>query len=224
MKNAILFFFGLLLSTYSLAQLKGGTVFLKGGYMYAPGAGKELTGLQNEIDGFTDNFSLLGVEAMYRKGPWIAGLETAFGAQKARTKDIQSLKPYTGAAHIQVGYIVWEGQEYWLYPSAAIGVSMHNLSVREKNLGKTSKIDNIVQYAPSVSFGFNGDFLTTRESRDQKSAGGLVLGYRIGYRFSLSNADWKNEDGNVIETGSNYRNNAFYFSLVVGLGFYKNAR
>jgi hypothetical protein len=224
MRNAILSVIGLLLSTCGLAQVNGGAVFVRGGYIYAPSAGKELTGLQNQTDGFTNNFSLLGIEGVYRKNKWLTGFETSFGTQKARTKDIHALKPYTGAAHIRVGYIACEGKEYWLYPSAGMGVSMHNLSVREKILNKTSKIDNIIQYAPSVDLALNGDFLTTKESKDQKSAGGLILGFRMGYRFSLNDASWRNEEGDKIETNSHYRNNAYYVSLVVGFGLYKNAR
>ena len=197
---------------------------IKSGYLYARGAGKELSSLQDQTDAFTDNFSLLGLEAVYRSNKWITGFETSFGAQKARTKDIRSFKPYTGAAHAQLGYIICEQKEYWLYPSAGVGVSMHNLSVRERILNKTTKIDNIVQYAPSVNVSFNGDVLTTKESNHQKSAGGLILGFRMGYRFSLKDATWKNEDSNVIENSSHYRNNGYYISLVAGLGFYKSAR
>ena len=224
MRNTLLSIAGLLLSTCILAQINGGAVFIRGGYTYAPGAGKELTALQDQIEGFTDNFSLLGVEGVYRKKKWLTGFEASFGAQKERTKDINSLKPYTGAAHIRVGYVVCEGKEYWLYPSTGMGVSTHNLSVRETILNKTSKIDNIIQYAPSVDLGFNGDFLTTKESRDQKSAGGFMLGFRIGYRFSLGDATWKNEEGDKIETSSTYKNNAYYLSLIAGFGMFKDKR
>jgi hypothetical protein len=212
------------LSNIVVAQTVGGAFLIKSGYMFAPGAGKELSSLQDQTDAFTDNFSLLGLEGVYRKNKWITGFETSFGAQKARAKDVRSFKPYTGAVHAQLGYIVWEQKEYWLYPSAGLGVSMHNLSVREKVLNKTTKIDNIVQYAPSVNFAFNGDLLTTKESKHQKSAGGLILGFRMGYRFSVKDAAWKNEDRNVIENNTNYRNNVYYISLVAGFGLYKNAR
>ena len=195
---------------------------MRGGYTYAPGAGKELTALQDQIEGFTDNFSLLGVEGVYRKKKWLTGLEASFGAQKARTIDTHSLKPYSGAAHIRVGYAVCEGKEYWLYPSVGLGVSTHNLSVREKNLNKTKKIDNIIQHAPSIDLGFNGDFITTKESANQKSAGGFMLGFRIGYRFSLRDANWKNDEGDEIKTTSTYRNNAYYLSLIAGFGMFKN--
>jgi len=100
----------------------------------------------------------------------------------------------------------------------------HNGRIGQCKYGQNDKIDNIIQYAPSVDLGLNGDFLTTKESRDQKSAGGFMLGFRIGYRFSLGDATWKNEEGDKIETSSTYRNNAYYLSLIAGFGMFKDKR
>lgn len=213
-----------MLAISSTAQMKGSAIFLKGGYINARGAGKELRSIQNNNESFTDNFLILGLEVDYRKDSWIAGVESSIGAQKAKTVDIQSLKPFTGAAHIQFGYIIWEGKEYWFYPTVGFGVSRHNLTLKEKIYGKKTKIDNFNSYAPSVSIGFNGDLLTTKETKDQTTSAGLVLGYRIGYRFSLKDASWKNEERQIIRQNSSYRNDAFYLSLVVGFGAYKNTR
>ena len=51
-----------------------------------------------------------------------------------------------------------------------------------------------------------------------------MLGFRIGYRFSLGDATWKNEEGDKIETSSTYRNNAYYLSLIAGFGMFKDKR
>ena len=91
------------------AQTKGGAVLFKGGYTYCPGAKKSFEQLStNGIHGFTDNFSLLGLEGIYRLNNWSLAIETSMGTQKSRSENNYILKPFTGAGHGSVGYIFYE--------------------------------------------------------------------------------------------------------------------
>jgi hypothetical protein len=213
---------GLIVSVSSNAQTKGTAVVLRGGYAHTRGAEELYTNLTGEaVTGFKDNFSLLGIEVYHRRNKWVTALEATAGAQKARPNGIYSLKPYNSAAHARLGYIVYEGKEWWLYPSAGIGASRISLSEREKILGKTSKIDDVHLNSPSFNFGLNLDFLTTKETKEQKRAGGLILGLRAGYRFSPKNSTWENSDG-VRQYEAGFRNNSYYATLVTGGGLFKS--
>jgi hypothetical protein len=215
---------GLIISVSSNAQTKGSAVVLRVGYAHTRGAEKLYTNLTGEaITGFKDNFSLLGIEIYHRRNKWVAALEATAGAQKARPNGIYSLKPYNNAAHARIGYVVYEGKEWWFYPSAGIGVSMISLSQREKLLGKTTKIDDVHLYSPSFDFGLNLDLQTTKERSQQKRTGGLVLGIRAGYRFSIESSAWRNRSGERLNAAK-FRNNSYYLTLVAGGGLFCNTR
>ena len=213
----------LAVSIPAFAQTEGTAIFLKGGYMYAPGAENAFTRISsNGIKGFTNHFSLQGAEGIYRTDKAVLGFEISVGTQKAKTKEIHSLKPYIGAGHLRAGYILFERNEWWMYPSLGAGVSVHNLSVRETlTEDKVSKIDNLTSYSPSIDFGFNGELLTTKENGNQKNVGGLILGFRVGYRLSFGNTEWKNNDGATVLKNYSYKNDIFYAALIAGLGMFK---
>lgn len=206
-----------------MAQSKGIAVFLRGGYIYAHDAKEVLNKIAPyEISGFTNNFALLGIEGYYRNNKWIFGLEASMGAQKDYSKDKYQAEPYVGAGHARVGYIVYEGKQFWVYPSVGGGASVTSLSVKEKILNKTGKIMNLNLYSPSFDLGINGDLLTARETKQQKRSGGLVLGFRVGYRFSPANDNWKDDKGDELGDMPSYRNNAFYITLIAAGGYFKN--
>ena len=205
------------------AQTKGIAVFLRGGYTYAPGAKKILAEIAPyEISGFTSNFTLLGLEGYYRTNKWIMGLEGTVGTQADYSKDQYHAQPYIGAAHFRLGSILYEGKQWWLYPSVGAGTSVTTLSVNEKLINKSGKIMNLNLYSPSFDLGINADLLTSKESRQQKKAGGLIIGFRAGYRFSPESDNWKDDKGNKITNLPSYRNNAFYITLIAAGGYFIN--
>ena len=211
---------GVIISFASNAQTKGSAIVMRGGYGHSRGTEKLYTDLsEGAVTKFTNRFSLLGIEFYHKRDKWVASAEATGGTQKARPSGMHSLKPYNGAGHIRLGYILYEGKEWWFYPSAGIGASMISLSEREKLSGKISKIDDVHMYTPSFDFGLNMDLLTTKETKNQKRAGGLVLGLRTGYRFSTKSNNWRNSDGAHLNE-SGFRNNEYYLILVVGGGFF----
>src|SRR5215203_6224961 len=91
------------------AQTKGIAVLLRGGYTYAPGAKKILADItQYEILGFTNNFTLAGIEGYYRTGKWIMGMEGSMGIQEKYSKEQYQAQPYIGAAHLRFASILCE--------------------------------------------------------------------------------------------------------------------
>jgi hypothetical protein len=216
----LILLYGLFIFLSSDAQTKGTAVVVRGGYGYTRGAQKLYTDLtEGSITSFTNNFSLLGAEVYHRREKWIASIEATAGAQKAKPNGIYSLKPYNGSTHFRIGCILYEGKEWWFYPSIGIGASVISLSQREKILGKTTKIDDVHLYSSSFDFGLNVDLLTAKESRQQKRAGGLVLGLRTGYRFSPERNNWRNNSGEQ-QDETPFRNNSYYLTLVAGGGFF----
>ena len=61
-----------------------------------------------------------------------------------------------------------------------------------------------------------------KETKEQKRSGGLILGFRIAYRFSPANDNWKDDKGNELSDMPSYRNNAFYITLIAAGGYFKN--
>src|SRR5688500_16554756 len=63
-------------------QTKGIALFLRDGYTYAPGAKQvphQIT--PHMITGFSNDFTILGLEGYYRQNKWIIGLEGTMGVQ-----------------------------------------------------------------------------------------------------------------------------------------------
>ena len=224
MKKMILVLLILVVCIFNaIAQTKGIAVFLRGGYIYAHDAKNIFTQITPyEISGFTNNFALLGIEGYYRKNKWIIGLEGSMGAQKDYSKDKYQAEPYVGAGHVRFGHIIYEGRQYWVYPSFGTGASVTTLSVKEKLLNKTGKIMNLSLYSPSFDLCINGDLLPAKETKEQKRSGGLILGFRAGYRFSLESDNWKDDKGNKQNNMPPYRNNAFYVTLIAAGGYFVN--
>ena len=77
-------------------------------------------------------------------------------------------------------------------------------------------------FSPSFDLGLNGDVLSAKESKKQKQAGGLIIGFRAGYRFSPKSDNWKDDKGNKITNFPSYRNNAFYITLIAAGGYFIN--
>ena len=73
---------------HTSAQTKGIAVFLRGGYTYAPGAKKILAEIAPfELSGFTNNFTLMGLEGYYRNVNLLLGIEGTIGTQAKYSKD-----------------------------------------------------------------------------------------------------------------------------------------
>ena len=205
------------------AQTKGIAFFLRGGYTYASDAKKILAEIAPyEITGFTNNFTLMGVEGYYRSDKWIIGVEGTLGTQGKYSQDNYQAQPYIGGAHLRLGSIIYEGKQTWLYPSFGAGTSVTTLSVDEKTSDKSGRIISLNLFSPSFDLGINADVLTTKESKKQEKAGGLIIGFRAGYRFSPESDNWKDDRGNKITNLPSYRNNAVYITLIAAGGYFIN--
>ena len=204
-------------------QTKGIGVFLRGGYTYAPDAENILAEIAPyDITGFTNNFFLMGLEGYYRHGKLIMGLEGTLGTQEKYSKDKYQAQAYVGAAHLRFGAIIHETNQAWFYPSFGAGTSVTTLSIDEKISGNSNQLMNLNLFTPSFDLGFNADVLTTKESKKQKKAGGLVIGFRTGYRFSPQSDNWKDDKGNKMTNYPSYHNNAFYVTLIAAGGYFIN--
>ena len=71
-------------------------------------------------------------------------------------------------------------------------------------------------------FGLEASMGAQKETKEQKRSGGLILGFRIAYRFSPANDNWKDDKGNELSDMPSYRNNVFYITLIAAGGYFKN--
>jgi hypothetical protein len=102
------------------------------------------------------------------------------------------------------------------------GSSVTSISRNEEAPDKAGEIMKFCLRSPSLDLGVNADILTTKDSKNQKHTGGLMIGLRAGYRFSTLHNNWKDEKGDRIDNQPSQRNNSFYITVVAGVGYFQN--
>jgi hypothetical protein len=201
-------------------KIKGVTGFLKLGYTMAPGSADTFDKIAPEgVTGYTNHFIALGADGYYRTGNIILGLDGLVGIQGERSKGSWDTEPFVGSGHAKFGWILQEGEQFWLYPSFGAGTSFMILNAHNK-VGELKTMQDRVLFSPSFDLGFNGDFIVTSPPGDRNKYGALLLGMRIGYRASFRNNNWVDQDGDEFEYNPYYSNNAFYVTITIGGGWF----
>lgn len=72
-------------------------------------------------------------------------------------------------------------------------------------------------YNPSFDIGFKADYVVNKII-DQDSYGALLFGLRTGYRFSINNSIWRDNDGNKLSNMPSYGYKGFYIMVTIGGG------
>jgi hypothetical protein len=207
-------------NTVSAQRVRGGAGFFKGGYSYAPGSGNTFNKIAPAgINGFTNNYALIGGEGYYKGKNIVLSLEGTVAAQKDRAAGNVHAENFVYAGHLRLGFIVSESKNCWIYPSIGSGTAAIALNTYTKasSSEKAQNLENKILVSPSFDIGLNADYILSRVP-DKKAYGALLMGLRTGYRFSFRNDNWRNGDWDKLNGLPAYANNGFYVTVAIGGG------
>jgi hypothetical protein len=207
------------------AQIKGGAVFFKTGYLNARGSSTILGKINPEgATDFTNHYTLTGIEAYYRSGKFIITWEGYSAQQTYYSLGANyCIEPFIGITQFKLGRVIKENKQSWLYPSVGIGTSAFFLYPYGQVNEKGSNLQKLTLVTPSIDVGINEDIFLTRINPAEKKYGGMLLALRAGYRFSFASNAWRDNNWNKVYNMPSYFNNGFYLTVGIGGGsFTKN--
>jgi hypothetical protein len=198
-------------------DINGIAVFSKMGYTSLSRSASSLDKIAPPCSGFSHNFIAFGGEGYYRRNKIIIALDANIGFQKAKSSCIERAEVFSGAAYARLGRIIAEKKHYWIYPSIGAGVAA--VDVNTYGNDEAPNLKNKLHYSPSFDIGFNADFIM-RKIPDQEDFGTMLIGLRTGYRASIKNKTWRDNNNNRLSNMPSYRQNEFYIMLTIGSGVF----
>lgn len=200
-------------------ELKGLSGTFNFGLVSAPNA----TGLLNAtaprgLNNFQELFWGFGGDVYYRSGRRITGLDGFIATQYWHNMGAINANAYTGGLHAKLGWIVIEGDQYWIYPTLGIGMDL--LSLRINNQAYADPIGDINYnlYTPTLDLALNTDYMVAKRLNEDKAWGSRTLGLRAGYSISPENARWKTADRENSAKYLPYAHRLLYLKVTVGMG------
>jgi hypothetical protein len=122
------------------------------------------------------------------------------------------------SAHYRAGYILFANDKRWVYPSIGSGPTFIFFRSYRKENGNYLDRKSYNLLNPSIDFGINGDYVFPRFSSERRNPDRFIVGFRTGYIWSFTKNRWRDDDWNPIPGTSSFRNNSYYFTIVVGQG------
>ena len=172
---------------------------------------------------FNDPTLSLGFESYYAaKGKFLLGMEFQLFWQEATNSTyVQKLNGYWGFANLGYSLFSKSVDGFHIYPIFGLGVSRNRLRLTERAV---LDFDDIVTDPQHESFLTKWDFLlqaalgadfTISFSEAETGGGGLMLGIRAGYQFSVTDSSW-NMSSLDISGDPGLKMSGFYLRFVIG--------
>ena len=220
MKNIIL-----LLISFSLIQslngqkIYGYAGFVKAGYSYTPGLTTVLNRFAaTDYSVSTNNLQIIGIESYVRLDHFIIDMEGTVSAHQTKRYENTFAAPFMMNANVNLGKVIKEKSNYWMYPSLGVGPSATIITILKKQDGQTEIEENYFLLTPAIDLGFNADFIIPRILSTDQSKGRIILGIRIGYQASFNNHTWRNDRLQVLKSMPSISNNVYYIHAAIGEG------
>lgn len=215
MKNTIIPLVMIILFTSGLhaQQIAGIAIFSKIGYTSGPSS--TLNKIVQPGSGFSNNFITYGAEGYFRVNKIVVALEANMGLQKAKSTCIERAAVSSGVAYARLGWVVAEKKHYWIYPSIGPGIAAVDIITYVND--EAAKLKNKLHYSPSFDMGFNADFII-RKIPDRADFATMLIGLRSGYRVSIRNKGWRDNNNNKLSNMPSYGQNEFYITATIGIG------
>jgi len=206
--------------TVSKAQSKGFAGFFTIGYENVSGVKSELQPMMPGMHTLKNSFYGIGGEGYWKEGKLILGAKGGIHAHGVVTDEQKYGELFTGSALLKGGYVVYENNNFFIYPSVGVGASSMVITSYVKSNDLKSELHSIYLLSPSIDFGLNADQIVYKFV-NRPVSGLFIAGLRTGYRFSLKTDNWKRINNPQIPP-ADFANNAFYLTVALGIGYFKN--
>jgi hypothetical protein len=202
------------------AQTKGYAGFFNVNYENVSNVKTQLQPMMPRMRTLTNSFYGIGGEAYWKNGKTIFGANGNILAHGVVNNGENHGELFTGTAILKAGYVVYENNNLFMYPSVALGTRAMVITSYLKSDNVKSQFHSIYLLSPAIDFGLNADKIVYRFA-NRPSTGVFIAGLRTGYRLSLRSDNWRRiNDPQMIPT--NFTNNAFYVTVAVGIGYFNN--
>jgi hypothetical protein len=166
-------------------------------------------------------------------------VEDGIGFTPITSSEVNNLKAKYNQyqAFLRFGYNIAESSSYRLYPFAGVNFSAAVLGIKDN--ARIENTDDFSQeilnstssktfYQPNlgIDLGAGFDYLIKVKSKQMDNIEierNIPIGIRAGYYINAYQGDWKIED-HSLQNGPNNKNNAFFVTFNIGLGYHIRKR
>ena len=222
MKTAYLIF-SFFIPVMGAAQTRGGAIFFRMTYSHVPHASTMLERLSpDSIGGFSNTFYGFGTDGFYAWNQLRLGFNAVLAVQGPSSRGDKYAEPMTGSAYLTVAYVVCNSRRLALSPHVGAGISGVKFTSYDRKESIISDLRSVHIVRPSIDACLNLDWNVHRFSESSLNTD-AIMGFRLGYRYSGRSDAWKGKDSDRLRspTGS-FSNNAFYFTVALGIGVFNN--
>jgi hypothetical protein len=221
MKKTIILSILTIVFTHNLyaQEMAGIAIFSKIGYTSLPGSSSTLTNIAPHGSTVNNNSTAFGAEGYFRINKVILVLDGNMAIQNAESADANKARIFQCVAYTKVGRIILDKTHYWIYPSLGLGVASIDINTYNNENDEVTNLKNKVLSSPSFDFGFNADFIANK-IMNREGYGAWLLGLRTGYRVSIKNCGWRDNDGNKLSNMPSYTYKGFYVMVTIGGGVF----
>ncbi|MBC7383794.1 MAG: hypothetical protein H7296_12515 [Bacteroidia bacterium] len=197
-------------------SIRGIAVLVKGGYIFAPEAGKTLDQIPPATTKtFSNLFYCGGVEYYLRLNKFIVGMEGMIAQQSQALINDQFYVPRITYGHLKIGYLIRDSKNFMFYPSISSGLSRMAL-IRNYKLNNENTFRLMT---PSFDIGINADYVFSQRQDANKKFSGVMMAFKAGYRFSPGSKSWR-DNKNILDGLPTFVNQGFYITIGVGFGYF----
>jgi hypothetical protein len=171
---------------------------------------------------YSSHFYGTGGEISLKSNRHVLAVNGMIYAHGAVSHENEYSEPFIGTGFVKNGYIFYESNSIFIYPSLGLGLSGIAITNYNKEQDKKHDIHTTYLLTPALDFGLNADRIIYRY-RKSGPTGAFTIAARAGYRWSKQSNNWKrveNPDYNNVTIG----NNGIYVGIGLGIGYFTNTR
>ncbi|WKN43377.1 hypothetical protein [Tunicatimonas pelagia] len=211
-------FFGLSEATAQERQIGGSGGFMVGYKSYNTSAYQYFVREGGPAIG--NNLLQIGGEGYLLINRWVLGGGGYYSRGDEAEEGTELYELDGGGGYVHVGYVLYQQDEFLLFPLVAIGADALGIS-RRVNEDITYEPNRFLEanyftFTPTIDLGVGADWFPGKK--------GIKLGLRAGYNLSLSRGnEWRHYGGEITNTDlPNNDLDGFYVRLTVGGGHFKS--
>ena len=198
-------------------QRNGISTYFRIGYNNNPNTDSKLLAVAPGGNEFSSHFYGIGGEVSWKSNKNILAAEGLIYAHGAVSEASEYSEPFIGTALLKTGYILYENNSMFVYPSVGVGMSGIGITTYNKQQDKKSDIHTTYLLAPAFDLGLNSDHIIYR-FHSSRPTGAFTFAARVGYRWSKKSDNWRRVENPEFNNVS-FANNGFYVGIGLGIAY-----